>query len=167
MNETDAAPHILVVEDEPEMRQVLADMLVRPGWEVTPAADGVEALELLAARRPDVVLTDLNMPRMDGMELLQRINEEYPGLPVVVLTAYGSVPGAVEAMRCGAFDFLSKPPPGPRQLREVIRRALAASDRGRRSAREASPRWTWCTRTRPWPRPSAWPGPWRPGPPRC
>ena len=120
-------PHILVVEDEPEMRQVLSDMLVRPGWQVTPAADGVAALECMAASRPDVVLTDLNMPRMDGKELLQRINEQYPGLPVVVLTAYGTVPGAVEALRGGAFDFLSKPPPGPRQLREVIRRALASS----------------------------------------
>ena len=121
-------PHVLVVEDEPEMRQVLADMLVRPGWRVTQAGDGVEALELLAAQRPDVVLTDLNMPRMDGMELLLQINERYPGLPVVVLTAFGTVPGAVEAMRGGAFDFLSKPPPGPRQLREVIGRALACSD---------------------------------------
>ncbi len=123
-------PQILIVEDEPEMRQVLADMLARPGWRVTQAADGVEALELLAARRPDVVLTDLNMPRMDGRELLRRINERYPGLPVVVLTAYGTVPGAVEAMRGGAFDFLAKPPPGPQQLRDVIGRALACGGEG-------------------------------------
>ena len=131
MNRAARQPHILVVEDEEEMRQVLADMLVRPGWRVTSAADGVEALEQLAVQRPDVVLTDLNMPRMDGKELLQRINEQYPGLPVVVLTAYGTVPGAVEAMRCGAFDFLAKPPPGPRQLRAVIGRALDCSDRPR------------------------------------
>ncbi len=127
MTDKGLPPLILVVEDEEDMREVLAQMLAKPGWRVQTAPDGVEALQRLRAERPAVLLTDLNMPRMDGMALLREVNAAFPGLPVVVLTAYGSVPGAVEAMHAGAFDFLSKPVSDPAGLRAVIRRALEAS----------------------------------------
>ena len=104
-------PQILIVEDEPEMRQVLADMLARPGWRVTQAADGVEALELLAARRPDVVLTDLNMPRMDGREALEHIKSDptLRKIPVVIMTTSRAEEDIDSSYDHGASGFVVKP----------------------------------------------------------
>lgn len=99
---------ILVVDDEESIRTVLRTLLSRLGYEVTTATNGVEALECLSAETLDVVLTDLRMPKMDGMTLLEKIVNHYPDIPVVVLTAHGSVDTAVEAIKRGAFDFLSK-----------------------------------------------------------
>ena len=101
---------ILVVDDEKIKRITLADDLVSQGHEVVTAADGEAAWELLQAGPFDVVVTDLKMPRLDGIELLKRIKQgPATDMAVIMMTAYGSIPMAVEAMRLGAFDFVTKP----------------------------------------------------------
>jgi len=101
---------ILVADDEKMKRITLAQDLAAQGHEVVTAGDGAEALERLAAGGFDVVVTDLKMPNVDGLELLRRIKQD--GLAraeVIVMTAYGSIRLAVEAGKLGAFDFLTKP----------------------------------------------------------
>lgn len=101
---------ILVVDDEKIKRVTLADDLATQGHEVVTAADGVEALERLASGRFDVVVTDLKMAKIDGLELLKRIKQgPLADMDVVMMTAYGSIPVAVEAVKLGAFDFVTKP----------------------------------------------------------
>ena len=101
---------ILVVDDEKIKRITLADDLVSQGHEVVTAADGEAAWELLQTGVFDVVVTDLKMPRLDGIELLKRIKQgPAADMAVIMMTAYGSIPVAVEAMRLGAFDFVTKP----------------------------------------------------------
>jgi len=101
---------ILVVDDEEIKRVSLVDDLVAAKHDAIPAANGEEALALLDSKRFDVVLTDLRMPGIDGMDLLCRIKDGDAPHPVVILmTAYGSIPIAVEAMKMGAFDFVTKP----------------------------------------------------------
>jgi len=101
---------ILVVDDEKIKRVTLADDLATQGHDVVTAADGEEALEKLAAGPFDVVVTDLKMPRLDGLELLKWIKQgPLAEMEVVMMTAYGSIPVAVEAVKLGAFDFLTKP----------------------------------------------------------
>ncbi|MGM0577687.1 MAG: sigma-54-dependent transcriptional regulator [Myxococcota bacterium] len=118
-------PRVLIVEDEPNMRKILRGLLSREGYEVAEAADGREAMEALerSGGQQHVVVTDLRMPGVDGMELLQHVVERYPGRPVVIITAHGSVDTAVEAMKVGAFDFVTKPFEAD-QLRAVIRKAV-------------------------------------------
>jgi DNA-binding NtrC family response regulator len=99
---------ILVVDDEESIRTVLRTLLSRLGYEVSVACDGVEALDYLSSNVVDVVLTDLRMPNMGGLKLLESLQQSQPDIPVVVLTAHGSVDTAVEAIKLGAFDFLSK-----------------------------------------------------------
>ena len=100
---------ILIVDDELNMRMVLAAMLKREGYEVASAADGLEALQILKSGPVAAVVTDLKMPRIDGMELLNRINLEYPDVPVIMITAHGTVATAVEALKKGALDYITKP----------------------------------------------------------
>ena len=100
---------ILVVDDDEKMRQLLAKVLQRDGHEVATAANGVEALQVLRGQSLDIVLTDIRMPAMDGMELLAQILELAPETTVIIMTAFGTVDSAVEAMRSGAFDYISKP----------------------------------------------------------
>ncbi|MGA2034235.1 MAG: sigma-54 dependent transcriptional regulator [Thermoguttaceae bacterium] len=101
---------ILVVDDEKIKRITLADDLAAQGHEVVAAADGEAAWQQLQAGRFDVVVTDLKMPKLDGIELLKRIKQgPLADMTVIMMTAYGSIPVAVEAMRLGAFDFLTKP----------------------------------------------------------
>ena len=128
-----ASARALIVDDEPGMRELLMTILEDDGWEVEGAQDGKSALAKLSEFEADVLLSDLKMPEMDGMALLRHLSHRDPALPVVVLTAYGSVEGAVEAMKLGAFDFLTKPLPEPETLRETMARAL----RSRGSGREA------------------------------
>lgn len=117
-------PRILVVDDEEGLREFFADSLETEGHEVSTAGDGAEAYELLRRRGFDLVVTDLKMPRIDGMELLRRVKAEQPDVELVVLTAHGTVDSAVEAMRLGAFEFIQKPISSPDELRLVVRRAL-------------------------------------------
>src|ERR1041385_887084 len=98
---------ILVADDEQNLRRVLVAMLRRDGHEVVQAASGVEAIERLAD--VDVVITDLRMPGADGMEVLRTAAKSFPQVPVIMITAYGSVGEAVEAIKAGAFDYIEKP----------------------------------------------------------
>jgi len=100
---------ILVVDDEASARSGLEKLLRQEGYTVDAAADGPSALEIAADRPPDLVVTDLKMPGMDGVELLQKLRVQDPDLPVLVVTAFGDVGSAVNAMRAGAEDYLTKP----------------------------------------------------------
>ncbi|NJK87981.1 MAG: sigma-54-dependent Fis family transcriptional regulator [Myxococcales bacterium] len=117
---------VLVVDDETNLRKVLSAHLRREGYEVLTAADGAEALELMDREAVDVVLTDLRMPNVDGMVLLEELTRRYPGRPVVMLTAHGTVDTAVSAMKLGAFDYLTKPFDKD-ELHLVIAKAFASS----------------------------------------
>jgi DNA-binding NtrC family response regulator len=101
------AAKILVADDEPNLRRVLAALLRREGHDVVQAASGLEAIERLAD--VDVVITDLRMPGADGMEVLRTASKNHPHVPVIMITAYGSVGQAVEAIKAGAFDYIEKP----------------------------------------------------------
>jgi len=100
---------ILVVDDEAKMRRILELSLRNMGHEVEQAGDGIEALAAVDAASYDLVLTDLRMPRMDGIELLRSLRERGEEMPVIVLTAYGTIETAVEAMKCGASDYIIRP----------------------------------------------------------
>jgi two-component system response regulator HydG len=100
---------ILVVDDEPSARSGLEKLLRQDGYEVDAASEGAIALGIASERPPDVVVTDLKMPKMDGIELLRKLREQDPDLPVIVVTAFGDVSSAVGAMRAGAEDYLTKP----------------------------------------------------------
>jgi DNA-binding response OmpR family regulator len=102
-------PKILVVDDDGELRENIAEALGGFGFEIALAENGEEALALLAASEFDLVLLDLIMPRMGGMETLTSIRRRFPRVKVVMLTAFASVDNAVEAMRKGAEDYLPKP----------------------------------------------------------
>jgi DNA-binding NtrC family response regulator len=104
-----SANHVLIVEDDAEMRQMLEDELGSSGFEVSSAADASQALALLPCTPIDAVVTDLMMPGMKGNELLARIRALDPTIPVVIMTAFGSVESAVEAMRAGAYHYVTKP----------------------------------------------------------
>ncbi len=106
---TPARLQVLVADDEPNLRRVLSAQLTRDGFDVLVAEDGEQALEMLQHHHVDVLVTDLKMPRMDGMTLLARMTAERPELPVVVITAHGTVDTAVEALKLGAFDYVTKP----------------------------------------------------------
>ena len=101
--------HILVVDDEVNIRNALVTMLEKKGHQVRGVGTGEEALEQLEAATVDLVITDLRMPGIGGMEFLRRLKDSRPDTDVVVMTAYGSIDTAVEAMRYGAYDYLTKP----------------------------------------------------------
>ncbi|MBO0799961.1 MAG: sigma-54-dependent Fis family transcriptional regulator, partial [Blastocatellia bacterium] len=114
---------ILIVEDDSHLRETIAAFLTRAGYQVAAAHDGREALEMLETVLPDLVLTDIFMPDMDGLALLAEVKARYPETIVIMMTAFSSIDSAVEAMRSGAEDYLSK----PLQLADAqmsIRRAL-------------------------------------------
>jgi DNA-binding NtrC family response regulator len=100
---------ILVVDDEINIRGALVTLLEKKGYQVRGAGTGEDALEQLETATADLVLTDLKMPGMGGMEFLRRLKQKWPDTGVLVMTAYGSIDTAVEAMRCGAYDYLTKP----------------------------------------------------------
>jgi len=100
---------VLVVEDDGTMRELLARQLGRRGFEVATAAGGEDALAQVQDADFDVVLTDLNMPRVNGVQLCERITQSRPDIPVIVVTAFGSLDTAVAAIRAGAYDFVTKP----------------------------------------------------------
>ena len=122
---------ILVVDDELNMRLVLKAMLKKEGYEVATAADGQEALQILKEEKIAVVATDLKMPRLDGMGLLHRIMQDDPSLPVIILTAHGTVANAVDALKKGAFDYLTKPFEQD-ELKTVILKAIKTRQLGDR-----------------------------------
>jgi two-component system response regulator AtoC len=115
---------VLVVDDEEGIRTFIGEVLEGEGLRVTLAADGSAAARLLDRESFHLMITDLKMPGLDGMSLLRKVRAESPETEVVVLTAHGTVAGAVEAMKLGAFDYLDKPLSGPDELRLVASRAL-------------------------------------------
>jgi two-component system, NtrC family, response regulator AtoC len=100
---------ILIVDDELNMRVVLSAMLKKEGYDVSAAANGLEALKILRQEDVDVVVTDLKMPQLDGMGLLERVVDQYAATPVIIITAHGTVATAVDALKKGAFDYITKP----------------------------------------------------------
>jgi DNA-binding NtrC family response regulator len=114
---------VLIVDDEADGRDALAELVQRWGYDVQTAADGTEALRRAIEGHPDVILTDLVMPNMDGLWLLRALRAELPDCPVVLLTGRGSIQIAVQAIKEGAYDFIEKPVEVPR-LRLVLERAL-------------------------------------------
>jgi len=120
---------VLIVEDDADLREALADTLELAGCRVAAAPGAQEALVLLAASPVDVVVSDVNMAGMDGHELLRRIRALHPQVPVVLITAFGSIERSVQAMRDGASDYLVKPFQ-PAQLLEVIARFGSAAGSG-------------------------------------
>jgi nitrogen regulation protein NR(I) len=122
-----AVAHILIVDDENNIRRVLAAMLKREGYEVTTAADGEQALAVMQKQPVSVVVTDLVMPRVGGMDLLKRVVADWPDVPVILITAHGSVDSAVAALKAGAFDYVTKPF-DQEELKKVIEKAARAHD---------------------------------------
>lgn len=114
---------VLVIEDDDSLRRVLEYNLQEEGYAVVTAADGPTGLRAFNETRIDLVLTDVRMPGMDGLEALTRIKAMQPDLPVVLLTAHGTIDSAVEAMKLGAFDYLTKPV-DRNQLRSTVKKAL-------------------------------------------
>src|SRR5262249_32808842 len=100
---------ILVVDDDALSREFLVEAIAALGYQPIEAKNGAEALERAQNSHPDLVLTDLRMPGMDGMELLKKIREAQPDVPSVMITAQGTIESAVQAMRQGASDFILKP----------------------------------------------------------
>ncbi|ORE86096.1 response regulator GlrR [Oceanococcus atlanticus] len=115
------ANRILLVDDDEKLRRVLSMRLESLGYAVDAVASGEQALDALNNLEPALVLTDLRMPGLDGIELLERIQVLRPGLPVILITAHGDIPDAVRATQAGAVDFLSKPV-DPQQLEESLAR---------------------------------------------
>ena len=118
---------VLIVDDEPAMRRVLRLVLAEDGHEITEADGLGEARRALAKSQFDLILTDQRMTSGDGMAVLAAGRETDPSLPVVFLTAYATVDLAVDAMRAGAFDFISKPFE-PQTVLAVVRRALERTE---------------------------------------
>ncbi len=110
---------VMIIDDEPNVRLMLRTALESSAYRVVEAADGLAALALLRDTACDLVLLDLRMPKVNGMETLSRLRERGDATPVVMLTAHGSIPDAVTAMKLGAIDFLAKPIT-PRELRAVV-----------------------------------------------
>ena len=118
---------ILVIDDEANLRRVLAAQLGREGYEVHMAEDGEKGLALLREHHIDLVITDLRMPKVDGMEVLRQAVQMDPDLPVVIITAHGTVDNAVEALKTGAFDYITKPF-DQAEVKAIVRKALRTRD---------------------------------------
>ncbi len=118
--------NILVVDDEKLIRWSLKERLTREGFTVTEAEDGRAAAAALDREAPDLVLLDMRLPDTDGLTILRGVQERYPELPVIVITAYSTVDSAVEAMKLGAYDYLAKPF-NMDDLAITVKRALEAS----------------------------------------
>src|SRR3954469_5236926 len=110
---------VLIVEDEDNERSGMADLISAWGYRTETAVDGLDALEKMDSFSPGIVVTDLRMPRMDGLELLQKLAQDSQPVAVVVLTAQGNVDTAVQAMKIGAYDFIEKPV-NPTRLRTIL-----------------------------------------------
>ena len=116
--------NILVIDDEKNIRTTLTKCLRAEGYEVTAAINGEDGLEKLSEEDFDLILLDMKLPGMDGIEVLRRIRESHPFTPAIMITAYGTVESAVEAMKLGAVDYLNKPFP-PEEIRKVVSQVLS------------------------------------------
>ncbi|MGH9390183.1 MAG: response regulator transcription factor [Vicinamibacteria bacterium] len=121
---------VLVVDDEQYTCQFFEHLLEKEGFQVNTCFNGEEALERLAQQRYDVVLIDLRLPKMDGFELMRRVNARYAGTPMIMITAYGSIDTAVRAMKEGASDFVTKPFENLNTILATINAVLEGGGRG-------------------------------------
>lgn len=133
-------PKVLVVDDDPGILELISIRLEATGYDVTSVESAEEALASMAVLRPDIVITDLRMGGMDGLTLFDEIHESNQALPVIILTAHGTIPEAVEATKRGVFSFLSKPFDG-KALVEHINRALALSGKLHDGPTDGDPSW--------------------------
>lgn len=130
-----SATRVLIVDDDRDISSLLSALMNKEGLTSMMAHDGETALRMVPLARPDMMLVDVKMPGIDGMEVLKRVKETNPHLPVVLITAYAEVPASVAAMRAGAFDYLAKPFDHSEVIR-VVRAALAEGERRRRAHTE-------------------------------
>ena len=132
------APAVLIVEDDVNFRRVLEFQLNEAGYQTTLAGNGEKALELFSENHHRIVLTDLNMPGMGGEEVLRHVKRVSPDTPVIIITAFGSIDSAVEALKLGAFHYLTKPV-NSEELIHTVRTAFKYSElvRENRALREA------------------------------
>ena len=121
---------ILVIDDDPSLRRVLEYNLVEEGYEVTVTASGGEGLLAFDELSPALVITDLKMPGIDGFQVLREIKERSPETLVMIITAFGAVETAVEAMKLGAYDYITKPF-NRDELKLVVRKALQVTNLSR------------------------------------
>ena len=128
---------ILIVDDEVRILMLIQTLLKGNGYETIAAKTGEEALGILAQGGIDVMITDLRMAPMDGLTLIKKVKETHAKLPMILLTAYASVETAIDAMKCGAFDYLTKPFKVDEMLATVKRAEAAAADGGGGAAKEA------------------------------
>ena len=116
-------PNILIIDDERAIRNVLKEILSNEGFTVEEASDGEEGLKKFTTGPYDVVLCDIKMPKLDGIEFLQKVIESNSEVPVIMISGHGNIETAVDAVKKGAFDYISKPPDLNRLL-ITIRNAL-------------------------------------------
>ncbi len=119
---------ILAVDDDELMRTFVATILAEDGYRVDTAPDGKSALKKITAKDYDLIITDLKMPDLTGVELMQKGLASKPKIPWIIMTAYGSINNAVDAMKAGASDYLTKPFKSPEELRHVVRRVLKETE---------------------------------------
>ncbi len=124
---------LLIADDEPNIRRILQAIFVKDGYDVHVAENGVKALEMAAAQPVHVLITDLIMPDMNGVELLQKIKQRQPGVTAIMITAYATIKTCVDAMHYGASDYITKPFDVD-EIRAVVKRALARSLEAQRAA---------------------------------
>lgn len=120
---TDDSLTFLIADDDPDLLCIVSDYVQYCGHRVWTASDGRQALDLAAVHDIDAVLLDVVMPELSGIDLIPRLQELQPGITIVLMTAYATVPQAVEALKLGALDYLEKPVTLPR-VREMIERAV-------------------------------------------
>ncbi len=131
--------HLLLVDDDPDLLKLLAIRLRASGYGVSSADGGAQALSMIAAERPDLVITDLRMAGMDGMALFREIGHRYSGLPVIILTAHGTIPDAVAATQEGVFGYLTKPYEAGHLISQIERAlALHGTSGGARAGRDGA-----------------------------
>src|SRR5215204_3070931 len=116
-------PDILIIDDEKAIRKTLTEILSFEGYKIDEASDGEEGLKKFKEKNYDVVLCDIKMPKLDGIEFLQKAGESNPDVPVIMISGHGTIETAVEAVKKGAYDYIAKPPDLNRLL-ITIRNAL-------------------------------------------
>src|SRR5204863_5482671 len=119
---------ILLVDDDPDLLRLISLRLMSAGYHVRTADSGETALAALAIARPGTVITDMRMPGIDGLQLFAAIHRQHPALPVIILTAHGTIPDAVDATQRGVFGFLTKPFDSQELLQKVAAAVKVAGD---------------------------------------
>jgi len=128
----DHSTTILTIEDDKLVRKAIASYLQGLGYNVLQAADGAEGLEIFRRGHPDIVLTDLRLPEIDGMELLSVIRGKSPELPVIIVSGMGTLGDAIKALKLGARDYVTKPISDMGLIKHAIERALEHAKTGQR-----------------------------------